>query len=74
MLEDRIRTAPDGRPAKGKHRTQLARIQEALAKHAAAARSRRCPCCGKPIRATQRVTTIHGTSVHVHCASKRSQS
>ena len=68
-----MRTAPDGRPANGMRRTQLARIQEALATRAAG-RSRRCPCCGKPIRATQRVTTIHGTSVHVHCASNRSQS
>lgn len=32
---------------------------------------RRCPRCGQPIRAGQRVTAIFGTSVHVGCGGTR---
>jgi hypothetical protein len=48
----------------------MTRIQEGLAQGFPRTRSRRCPCCGGPIRAGQRLTTIHGTSVHARCATR----
>lgn len=63
MLEDR-------RDATG----LLSRIQDGLAPANRPGTSmRRCPCCGQAIRAGQRITTIHGTSVHARCASTRSR-
>jgi len=70
MLKDRSEAISDGRSAGGKHGKLLTRIQEGLAPDdSRGAKARRCPCCGTAIRAGQRVTTIHGTSVHAHCAS-----
>ena len=72
MLEYRSMATADGRTTDGTHDALLARIQDGLADaDRPFTRSRRCPCCGEPIRAGQRVTRIHGTSVHTRCASKR---
>ena len=66
------RDATEGRRTTGStHGPLLTRIQDGLASHSPGPRARRCPCCGAPIRAGQRLTTIHGTSVHARCASKR---
>ena len=74
MLQDRSEAASDGRSAEAK-RTLLTRIQEGLAPaDSPGTKARRCPCCGGAIRAGQRVTTIHGTSVHARCASTRPSS
>jgi hypothetical protein len=70
MVEHRSAAATDGRSAGGMDGALLMRVQDGLATaHGAGTRKRRCPCCGQPIRAGQRLTTIHGTSVHVRCAS-----
>lgn len=54
------------------HAALLTRIQEGLASSGGpGTRAKRCPCCGDPIRAGQRLTTIHGTSVHARCASSK---
>jgi hypothetical protein len=51
--------------------TLLSRIQSGLATASGpGSGTRRCPCCGRPLRAGQLITTIHGTSVHVRCASR----
>ena len=72
MLTDRSAAASDGRFADGTHRTLLSRVQEGLAAaDSPATKTRRCACCGDAIRAGQRLTTIHGTSVHARCASTR---
>ena len=73
MLEDRSATTREGRPSSSAHRALLDRVQEGLAEAHPTTGTRRCPCCGKPLRTGQRITTIHGTSVHVHCASTRSR-
>jgi hypothetical protein len=73
MLEDRSAATQGARPISSAHRALLNRIQEGLAEARPTAGTRRCPCCGKPLRTGQRITTIHGTSVHVHCASTRSR-
>lgn len=69
MLEDPIEAATDGRTPGSAHGTLLTRIQDGLSPMPPASwqRTRRCPRCGRPIRAGQRVTAIHGTSVHVTC-------
>ncbi len=71
MLTDRSAAASDGRSAGGPAGRLLSRVREGLAPADPATKTRRCPCCGDAIRAGQRVTTIHGTSVHARCASKR---
>ena len=64
--------ATDERRTTGSKHALLTRIQDGLASSGSPGpRARRCPCCGGPIRAGQRLTTIHGTSVHARCASKR---
>ena len=69
MLEYRSAANKDGRSAGG---TLLSRVQDGLAAHGIPGKKiRRCPCCGETIRAGQRITTIHGTSVHASCASTR---
>ena len=35
--------------------------------------TRRCPRCGRPIRAGQAVTRIYGTAVHQRCETSREQ-
>ena len=73
MLEERSAATSDGRAAAGTDDALLTRIQEGLSSaDGSRIGVRRCPCCGRAIRAGQRVTTIHGTSVHVRCASARS--
>jgi len=50
----------------------LGRIQDGLTpQNGPGTCMRRCPCCGQAIRAGQRTTTIHGTTVHARCASTR---
>ena len=72
MLTDRSAAASDGRFAGDTHGTLLSRVQAGLAPaDSPATETRRCPCCGDVIRAGQRLTTIHGTSVHARCASTR---
>ena len=72
MLEYRSEPAASGRPASGADRALLARIQAGMGtRNGPIAGTRRCPCCGQPVRAGQRLTTIHGTTVHVSCASAR---
>ena len=70
MLESRSEATSDGRSADDARGALLTRIKEGLAEHAPRAKARRCPCCGGPIRAGQRLTTIHGTSVHARCATR----
>jgi hypothetical protein len=75
MLQDRSDAASNGRSADAKRGTLLTRIQEGLAPpDSRGPKARRCPCCGRAIRAGQRVTTIHGTSVHARCASTQPSS
>jgi hypothetical protein len=69
MVKYRSTATPEGRPAEA-HGTLLIRIQKELAATRPATITRRCPCCGGPIRTGQRLTTIHGTSVHARCASR----
>lgn len=70
MLEDSTAAVSDGRLPGNGHGTLLSRIEQGLAATLSpGAGIRRCPCCGREIRAGQRITTIHGTSVHVRCAS-----
>ena len=70
MLEHRSTAAGEGRCAGSAQGALLSRIQDGLASQSGPhIKVRRCPCCGGPIRAGQRITTIHGTSVHVRCAS-----
>ena len=72
MLEYRKTAAADGRTAQPPHEALLTRIQDGLSDgERPFTRSRRCPCCGEPMRAGQRLTMIHGTSVHARCATKR---
>jgi hypothetical protein len=72
MLEDRSAATSDDRSAITASGRPLTRITDGLASEASPGTSvRRCPCCGSPIRAGQRITTIHGTSVHVRCSSSR---
>lgn len=72
MLEYGSDATAEGRTTGSTQGTLLTRIQDGLASGTGAGtRARRCPCCGAPIRAGQRLTTIHGTSVHSRCASKR---
>jgi hypothetical protein len=73
MLEDRSAATQDGRPASSVTTALLHRVQEGLAKTSPATGTRRCPCCGQPLRTGQRITTIHGTSVHVRCTSTRAR-
>ncbi len=72
MLKDRGTATPDGRPANGAHGALLTRIQQQLARSTPPVSTRRCPCCGAPLRTGQRLTTIHGTSVHARCATRTS--
>jgi len=69
MSQERGGAAHDGRSA-GAHEALLTRIQDGLATTHGTG-TRRCPCCGRPIRAGQHITTIHGTSVHVRCAGSQ---
>lgn len=69
MLKDRGSASPNGRPADGAHSMLLTRIQKQMSATKPQVSARRCPCCGAPLRAGQRLTTIHGTSVHARCAS-----
>lgn len=70
MLTDRSAAASDSHSAGNAHATLLTRVQEGLAPgDSPRTKARRCPCCGGAIRAGQRLTTIHGTSVHARCAS-----
>lgn len=72
MLEYGSDAPAEGRTTAGTHGTLLTRIQDGLASGTSlGTRARRCPCCGAPIRAGQRLAKIHGTSVHARCASKR---
>ena len=72
MLEYRSTATSDGRSTEGTHAALLARVQDGLGGQGRpAAKSRRCPCCGGPLRAGQRLTTIHGTRVHARCATAR---
>jgi transposase len=73
MLEDRSAASQDGRQDGSANVTLLHRVQEGLTESRTAPSMRRCPCCGQPLRTGQRITTIHGTSVHVRCASTRSR-
>jgi hypothetical protein len=73
MLEDRSAATQGGRPISSAEAALLDRVQKELAEARPTTGVRRCPCCGKPLRTGQRITTIHGTSVHVHCASTRSR-
>jgi hypothetical protein len=69
MLEERWTGPRDGRTAAGAQDTVLSGLEDALLmEYRPATRTRHCPCCARPIRAGQPVTTIHGTSVHVRCA------
>jgi hypothetical protein len=74
MLEQRWTGPPDGRTADGAQDMLLAGLEDALlmdaplTEYRPLTRTRRCPCCARPIRAGQPVTTIHGTRVHVGCA------
>jgi hypothetical protein len=70
MLEHPDAATSDGRVAGDARAALLTRIQEGLAEHGPRAKARRCPCCGAPIRAGQRLTSIHGTSVHARCATR----
>ena len=75
MLEDRSAAALDSRSVGATDSALLTRIQDQLAgTRGTGTRTRRCPCCGKPIRTGQLVTRIHGTSVHVRCAGSRAPS
>lgn len=71
MLTERGSEAPEGRPADGANGALLARIQKQLSATRPPVSTRRCPCCGAPLRAGQRLTTIHGTSVHARCATRK---
>lgn len=72
MLEYGSDATAEGRTTGSTHSALLTRIKDGLASGTSpGTRARRCPCCGGPIRAGQRLTTIHGTSVHARCASKR---
>jgi hypothetical protein len=71
MLEDRSAATDDGRLASSATTALLHRVQEGLNRESPATGARRCPCCGQPLRTGERITTIHGTSVHVLCASTR---
>jgi hypothetical protein len=72
MLQDRSDAASDGRSTGSTHGALLTRIQKGLAPaDSRGTKMRRCPCCGGPIRTGQRLTTIHGTSVHQRCATSR---
>jgi len=66
MLEDRSAATQDGRLASSAPAALLHRVQEGLTRTTPG--TRRCPCCGQPLRTGQRITTIHGTGVHVRCA------
>ncbi len=69
-MEDRGAASTDGRSAGIAGSTLLTRVQQGLAPAGSPGTgTRRCPCCGREIRAGQQITTIHGTSVHVRCAS-----
>jgi hypothetical protein len=68
MLEERRNRPPDGRSGKRAQESLLAGLEDALLmEYRPATRVRHCPCCARPIRAGQPITTIHGTSVHVRC-------
>jgi len=69
MLKDRSAATEDGRLASSAKAALLHRVPEGLTRTGPATGTRRCPCCGQPLRTGQRITTIHGTSVHVRCAS-----
>ncbi len=69
MVEQPRSATVPGRPT-GRRSALLTRIQDEITTSPGAG-TRRCPCCGGPIRAGQRVTSIYGTSVHVRCASGR---
>jgi hypothetical protein len=69
MLKDRSTATPSGRHVDADG-ALLTRIQKDLAAARPATTTRRCPCCGGPIRAGQRLTTIYGTSVHARCATR----
>ncbi len=70
MVTDRGGAPAAGHSATGERGALLTRIQDELAT-THATRARRCPCCGRPIRAGQRTTTIYGTTVHVLCSGSR---
>lgn len=71
-MEYRSATTSDGRITGGTRDALLTRIQEGLATATGpGTKARRCPCCGGAIRAGQRLTTIHGTSVHARCATRQ---
>jgi hypothetical protein len=73
MLEDRSAATQEGRLTSSAKVTLLHRVQEGLTGARSTTGTRRCPCCGEPLRTGQRITTIHGTSVHIRCASTRSR-
>jgi hypothetical protein len=72
MLEDRSAAPREGRLTSSTNGSLLHRVQEGLTGTSSGTSTRRCPCCGQMLRTGQRITTIHGTSVHVRCASTRS--
>jgi hypothetical protein len=73
MSQEQRGAALNGRPMVGARDALLTRIQDGLAATGRRGTgTRRCPCCAQPIRTGQPITAIHGTSVHVRCASARS--
>lgn len=49
----------------------LTRVQDELAALRDAG-ARRCPLCGRPVRAAQGLEYVHGTAVHARCRRSRS--